>query len=228
MLIMDNPEQNWAGPGGNGCGGRIRGVILDFGEVVCYRPSRQNLERMATALGLAVEEFAARYGRDRAPYDRGDVTPRDYWLKVAPNTVELTENLLHNLRRWDVEMWAKINPEMTEWLARLRATGFKTALLSNMHCDMVEYARRNFEWLKALDYAVLSSEVRLIKPDPAIYQRCVEGLALPPSAALFIDDRDVNVRAAIDAGLAALRFQSVDSLRNDLVNMRFPVLPNLQ
>jgi FMN phosphatase YigB (HAD superfamily) len=79
--------------------------------------------------------------------------------------------------------------------------------------------------LQHLNCVILSCEVRLIKPDYAIYKRCLEGIELLPFEACFIDDRDANVRAARDAGLTALRFQTVESLRNDLMGIGIPVLP---
>ena len=41
------------------------------------------------------------------------------------------------LRAWDVEMWSNINPGMIEWLESIHSNGTRTALLSNMHMDMV-------------------------------------------------------------------------------------------
>jgi FMN phosphatase YigB (HAD superfamily) len=50
------------------------------------------------------------------------------------------------------------------------AFGLKTALLSNMHLDMAPYARRTFGCLQRLDFSAISCEVRLIKPERAIYE----------------------------------------------------------
>lgn len=201
----------------------MRALILDYGEVVCHPPAPDRIAQMAEASGLDPETFAARYQRERGPYDRGDLTPAEYWSKVVPDALD--DTLVGRLRQWDVEMWRNINPSMTEWLDQVRAKGFKTALLSNMHPDMASYARRNFEWLRSLDCSILSCEVRLIKPGRAIYERCLERLALRPSEALFVDDREANVQAARDAGIPSLRFESVERLRDDLVRVGFPVLP---
>lgn len=202
----------------------IRAVILDYGEVLCHRPPPQLLSRMAGALGLDQETFASRYEQQRGPYDRGDLAPADYWSAVAV-TSQLDVGLLGKLRQWDVEIWSDIDRDMTEWLDRVRLAGFKTALLSNMHSDMAAYVRRTFDWLRRVDCPILSCELRLIKPDRAIYERCLERLSVQPPEALFIDDRETNVRAASDAGLLAVRFESAEQLRRDLSDMGFPVLP---
>lgn len=204
---------------------RIRGLILDYGEVLCHRPAPGKMERMAEIAGLAPATFAARYHRERDPYDRGDLSPAGYWSKVVSGAVPLDAKLVATLQQSDVEMWCDINRDMTEWLDELRAAGYKTALLSNMQPDMARHARRSFDWLHRLDCVVLSCEVRLIKPGRAIYARCVEGLHLRPSETCFIDDRETNVRGAREAGLMAVQFRTVESLRDDLAAIGFTVLP---
>jgi putative hydrolase of the HAD superfamily len=203
----------------------IHGLILDYGEVLCHRPGPDKIARMTDALKLDPETFAARYEQGRGPYDRGDVSFGDYWSAVSAGSVTLDYDLIDQLRRWDVEMWTDVDREMTEWLGRVQASGLKTAVLSNMHVDMAAHARRTFTWLNRLDSVTLSCEVRLVKPERAIYERCLEGVALRPEQALFIDDREVNVRAAREAGLRALRFESVERLRSDLEGLGIRVLP---
>ena len=153
----------------------IRGLILDYGEVLCNRPAPGVMERMAEIARLDPERFAARYFQERGPYDRGDLTSADYWRRVAPAPAVLDDRSIETLRRWDVEMWSDVNRQMAEWFHQVRAAGFRTALLSNMHRDMAEHARRSFDWLGNLDYVTLSCEVGMVKPEPGIYTHCVEG-----------------------------------------------------
>lgn len=201
-----------------------RALILDYGEVLCKPPAAVKIAQMASALGLDRETFQFRYEDERKPYDRGDLNPLDYWSRVAA-PLALDEQLLSRMRQWDVELWNDVNQGMIAWLARVRAAGLKTAMLSNMHPDMASYVRRNFDWFQHLDCLILSCEVHLIKPVRAIYERCLEQLGVQPCEALFIDDREVNVRAAADAGLVTLRFTNIESLRSDLEALGFPVLP---
>jgi putative hydrolase of the HAD superfamily len=203
----------------------LRALILDYGEVLCYRPGPEKLARMAGLLGMDSKTFEVRYEQERGPYDRGDLTPADYWSKVVGGRPAFENGTLDKLCQWDVEMWSEINPAMIEWLGRVEAAGFKTALLSNMHADMALRVRRIFPWLERMDCQILSCEVRRIKPERAIYERCIEGLAVEPSEALFVDDREVNLRAARDRGLVTLRFEGIERLRNDLAGLGFPVLP---
>lgn len=205
--------------------GRIRGVVLDFGEVLCHKPTPERLARMADALGLAPTEFIDRYSQERSPYDEGLLSPEEYWSRVAAGGFRPNTELISRLRQWDVEMWSDLNPVMVNWLDRLREAGFKTAVLSNMHCDMVAYVRRNFAWLLRVNCPILSSELRLIKPEPEIYRRCLECLRLQPSEVMFIDDREPNVAAAKALGIVGLQFTSIERLRGDLTSLGLAVLP---
>jgi len=132
---------------------------------------------------------------------------------------------LKKLSQWDVEMWAHINPTMVDWLKQMRSSGVKTGLLSNMPVDMIRYARQQFAWLKHFDHQTFSAEVRVIKPDAAIYQHSLDGLGVAPSEALFVDDRESNIDGARALGLSAIQFHSVAQLKDDLEKMGFPVLP---
>jgi FMN phosphatase YigB (HAD superfamily) len=90
---------------------------------------------------------------------------------------------------------------------------------------MVQHARHAFQWLDGVTFTTFSAEVRLIKPDAAIYEHCLRGLDVAPSDTLFIDDREVNVAAAHAMGIHAVLFQSLAQLRSELQQAGFPVLP---
>jgi putative hydrolase of the HAD superfamily len=133
---------------------------------------------------------------------------------------------LEQVCQWDVEMWAHENPAMVEWAGQIRSHGMKTAILSNMHPDMVTYVRRSFAWIDSFDHHTFSAEVGLIKPEPAIYEHSLKGVGVEAREALFLDDREANVQAARDCGISAIQFQSLAQLREDLRKLSFPVLPS--
>ena len=60
---------------------------------------------------------------------------------------------------------------------------------------------------------VVSGEVRLLKPDPAIYYLALDRFGLKPADALFVDDREINVEGAIAVGMKAHLFTGAPDLR---------------
>lgn len=207
--------------------GIFRAVILDYGAVLCHLPLPHEIARMSQALGIAPAKFPGLYGRIRDDYDRGDLTTQQYWATVAREMhVDLSPAVIESLAQWDIEMWSRPSDEMTAWLASLRPAGYKTALLSNMQSDMIAHVRAKFAWLNDFDHQIFSSEVRLVKPHPAIYRMCLGKLGTDPRATIFIDDREENVAAARALGIHAIRFRSVPDLRRDLASAGFRPLPS--
>jgi putative hydrolase of the HAD superfamily len=182
---------------------------------------------MAGVFGIDSVQFLALYDKNRRAYDRGDLTPEQYWSAFADAAdTNLDAAQLAQLRAWDVEMWSKLNPVMIEWLHTVQSCGLRTALLSNMHIDMVAKVRREFSWINTMDVAVLSQEVNLAKPELGIYEHCLERLGTKPQETLFIDDRQPNIAGAQALGIRAIRFESAAQLRTDLRSLGFTALPS--
>lgn len=91
--------------------------------------------------------------------------------------------------------------EMFGGVAAARAAGVRTGLLSNSW-GTVGYPRERFGAL--FDAVVISAEVGLRKPDPAIFLLAAERLGLPPRACVFVDDLDGNVAVARSVGMAGV------------------------
>jgi putative hydrolase of the HAD superfamily len=206
----------------------FRGLILDYGEVLCVKPTPEQIDRMAAIFGISARHFMKLYEHNRREYDRGDLSPEQYWFSFADEPgLRLRADQIPLLRDCDVEMWSNTDPAMIDWLKAVHRSGLRTALLSNMANDMIVRVRNSFSWTNYFDSLVFSYEKRLAKPEAAIYERCLAELGTSPDQTLFVDDRDVNVRAARNLGIQAIKFQSVRQLREQLEELRFPLLPVL-
>jgi putative hydrolase of the HAD superfamily len=205
---------------------KINAVILDYGQVLVRRPTPEEFGRMAKMFNLSFDSFLELWEASRGPYDRGDLTAEEYWLKLAAQTNSSIDRAqIEMLREIEVEIWTHPNPGMFEWVSELRAAGIKTGLLSNMPWDLVNHVRRNCGWMEDFTFKTLSAEVSLIKPDPAIYEHTLRGLGAAALETLFVDDREPNVRAARALGMQAIEFRSIAQLKNDLEALGFPLQP---
>ena len=205
---------------------KIKAVILDYGEVLCYPPTSEEWGRMASVFNLDPGEFRQLWGRHRLAYDRGDISYKASWSTLMEEaSVKMDPEQLQHVGRWDLEMWGHVNPTMVEWVAQIRLSGIRIALVSNMPHEMIRYSRQNFSWLRHFDHLTFSAEVRLVKPEPAIYRHSLDGLGVAAADALFVDDKEVNVEGARAVGLRAVQFSSVRQFRGDLAELDFPLLP---
>ncbi len=204
---------------------QFRAVILDYGRVLCHSPYPDEIKRMADLLGLSEQQFWAAFEKYRPAYDEG-CSYRDFWNNMARGTgVQLSAADMAQLVKWDVEMWIHFDQSMLDWMKVIQAAGYKTALLSNAPIEFAEYMRANVEWLKTFDVSIFSAEIRLIKPGPGIFRRCLQELGVEAQEALFIDDVAANVEGARAAGLAAVGFSSMAQLAGDLETLGFQPLP---
>jgi putative hydrolase of the HAD superfamily len=204
----------------------ITTVILDYGLVLARSPSAEEFGRLAKMFNVSFDLFFELWEASRGPYDRGDLTADEYWLKLAAQAnTSLDRGQIEMLRKIEVEIWAHPIPGMFDWVSQLRAAGFKTGLLSNMPWDLVNHVRTNCRWMDSFVFKTLSAEVRVIKPNPAIYEHTLHGLGVSAAETLFVDDREPNIRAARALGMRAIQFLSISQLKDDLEALGFPLLP---
>ena len=207
-------------------GPNIRAIIFDYGEVLCAAPPSTFIGAMASMVNVAPERFRVLYSAERQAYDRGDLSPEAYWARLAEAAgAVLSAEQVAQLRRTDVEMWSNVNPAMLRWVRDLRAHGVRTAVLSNMHEDMVCHAKHNFDWMADFDCLTLSSELRMVKPNADIYRHTLQCLGTAPQETLFLDDREGNVRGAQALGIQGIVMQSTDQLKAELQAIGFAPLP---
>ncbi len=204
----------------------IKSVILDYGLVLCRAPEREMVDQISRVFDLDIAQFWALYDRNRGVYDRGDISPEDYWRSFAVDArVTLNPGELKWLGKCDIEMWSRLEEDLLVWVDELRGAGYKTSILSNLNKEFAIHMRSQCNWIQRFDFQVFSGEIRRIKPEPEIYRYCLQLLDCSPEQAIFIDDREANVVAARNEGIVSLLYRSTDQLRRDLEVIGFDVLP---
>lgn len=164
--------------------------------------------------------------RNRPAFDLGELSSMSYWSKLGEDAGrKVADSEIHQLIDWDIEMWGRENRIMVDWRHALRAAGIKVGLLSNMHPDMINSVKDKFDWLRDLDFVAFSADIEMTKPDIKIYEYTLKEMNVKAEHSLFIDDRAGNVEAARSIGMNAIQFDSVEQLRQDLLVMNFPILP---
>jgi putative hydrolase of the HAD superfamily len=172
-------------------------VILDLGEVLAtptdlYASLAARLPQRPAAVETA-------YWAHRDAYDRGG-TAQAFWTSVLTDLgTPVTPSLIADLTYIDTQAWTTIRPDAMSLLKTLSDRGLRVGVLSNATLEMATAARAT-PWAEYITDWFFSCELRLAKPDPAIYHHVTKELALPADSVLFIDDRLVNVNAALDAG----------------------------
>lgn len=100
----------------------------------------------------------------------------------------------------------KLVPGTVDIMKELKSSGYKLYALTDNISELVEYYSANFDFIPLFDGMIVSSEVKMLKPDPQIYQKLFDTFNLNPSDGIFFDDLQVNVDGALAKGLEAYLF----------------------
>ena len=93
------------------------------------------------------------------------------------------------------------------------AKNVPTYLLSNTNALHIDFIRERYEFPNLVRGAILSHELGLRKPDPAIYRAALKMSGTKPEETVFVDDLKPNVESAGKMGFQAIRFRNAEDLR---------------
>lgn len=181
----------------------LRAVIFDFGGVLCFPPTEEQLAEAAALCGLSAPVFVDAFWRKRREYDRG-MDPAEYWRDFAAATGKLFDDaMIQEMIRREIAFWSHHDARVLAWTKDLRRAGLRTSILSNLPAPLGENLRATPGFLDHFNQVTFSYELGVIKPEPDIYHYALRGLAVAPEEALFLDDRPENVEGARAIGLHA-------------------------
>jgi putative hydrolase of the HAD superfamily len=93
------------------------------------------------------------------------------------------------------------------------AKNVPTYLLSNTNQMHIDFIRERYEFPNLVRGSILSHELGLRKPDPAIYRAAMKLSGTKPEETVFIDDLKSNVASAKKLGMIAIRYRGAEDLR---------------
>jgi epoxide hydrolase-like predicted phosphatase len=177
------------------------GLIVDFGGVLTTDVFA-SFRAFCEAEGLEPDAVRDRFRGDPEArglleaLEVGAISEADYEPRLAAVLGVAPEGLIDRL-------FGGMQPDdaMLDGVRAARRAGVRTAMLSNSWGDD-RYDRAQLEEL--FDAWVISGEVGLRKPDPAIYSLAAERLGLAPDACVFVDDLPGNLKPAAALGMATV------------------------
>ena len=182
--------------------GDRHGLIVDYGGVLTTDVFA-SFRAFCDAEGLPPDTVRDRFRSDPeardllAGLETGELDAAEFEPRLAALLEVESERLIARL-------FGGMAPDeaMLGGVRTLRAGGTPTALLSNSWGDALAYDRALLAEL--FDAWVISSEVGLRKPDPAVYELAAERLGVPPHACVFVDDLPGNLKPARALGMATV------------------------
>ncbi len=104
---------------------------------------------------------------------------------------------------------------MYDLLTRLKAEGHRLYGLTNW-CSKVHITMTQFPIFQLLDGQIISSEEKVIKPEPEIYHRLFRKYNLKPEECIFTDDRAENIEGGRRLGMNGIVFKDAKQYEREL------------
>lgn len=142
--------------------------------------------------------------------DRSEITPSQFLDHLAKASGKNSEQVQKEILSTFV-----LNEEVYKLMTKLKKN-YKIGLLSNFISEWLRFLFNKFDLEKLFDAMVISTEHIMIKPDPKIYKLVCEMLGIEPQEAVFIDDREINIKGAQNLGMKGILFNSPKDLEEDL------------
>lgn len=193
----------------------IRNLIFDFGKVLVdydfeaffhkYIPDTERCRAFTPV--LYNEEVQQLLDREERPFD-------EIMNEIIDKNKEFESEIRIFCERYQEIITGEIEG-MRELISSLKSEGYKIYGLSNW-CSKVYYTMAQFEIFKLLDGYIVSSEEKVIKPEPEIYHRLFNKFNLKPEECIFADDRVENIEGGRKVGMDGIVFQGAKQYEQEL------------
>jgi putative hydrolase of the HAD superfamily len=192
----------------------INAVIFDFGGVLAEEGFREGLRVIAVKNGLDPEEFfkTAEEMIYKTGYLTGMTDEKNYWNALREKTgikgsdKELREEILKRF---------VLRTEMLEYIKKIKANGFITAILSDQ-TDWLDEINGKTPFYHYFDYVFNSFKIKKGKKDPSVFRDVCSSMELKPEEAVFVDDNAGHIGRASGEGLNTILFTNADDFAKEM------------
>ncbi len=206
----------------------IQAVISDFGGVLTS-PLLQAFNRVQDDIDVPVEAYGAamahsvEHDGEHPLYvlERGEITEAEFLARVARG-LEVVLGRHVELHGFGARLMEALEPnrELFDYYSGLRRErGLRFALLTNNVREWESAWRAMLPIDDLFEVVVDSAFVGMRKPEPEIYALTLERLGLPAAACVFVDDIELNVVAARDAGMRGIVYRDTSQAVAELEAM---------
>lgn len=136
--------------------------------------------------------------------------------RTSQDSWEIMEKAIHNGQNWqelrqDYRKWTDVSQDMDytkifrtearEVLETLKQRGYRIALASSTHRQLVLHVLFQNQILKYFEQITTGDQFKRSKPDPEIYHYTAKAMGVCEHECLVVEDSTVGIQAAHEAGM---------------------------
>jgi FMN phosphatase YigB (HAD superfamily) len=142
--------------------------------------------------------------------DNGDITTEEAIIRLSERSM-LSRQYIASVFNLRTKIMFPLDGNLRV-LPGLKKRGFKLYYLSNFPDDIFDEVYNCYSFFSYFDGGVISARVNTSKPDEKIFRILIEKYSIKTSECLFVDDSEINVRAAESIGIKGLHLNNSDNL----------------
>jgi len=194
----------------------IEAIIFDWGGVLIDDPTELMVNFSASKLHVDNQKLYQATKKYISLLQTGMLDENAYWRAVCD---DLGVEFSYDGSLWSDAFGVAFNPkdDVFSLIETLKNNGYKIGYISNTEVPSMSH----FHSYKSdlFDAVVFSCLAGIVKPDKSIYLKCTDLLKIAPENSVFIDDLQMNVDGANDAGLHGILFESPRQIMSALTDM---------
>lgn len=195
----------------------IKAIIWDLEGVLILTDDNNMPLTVAKKLNAPYEKVREIFFSDANDrVDLGEIT-QDQFNEYLLDTLQISREKKYLLEEFLNEEFY-IDKDLLIEIAGLRRE-YKMGLLSNFSDDLRPKIDNEWALGSVFDEIIISSEVGLVKPDPAIFNLMLDRLGVKADESVFIDDRIKNIDGAKEMGFHTIFFTDKDQALEELARI---------
>jgi 2-haloacid dehalogenase len=194
-------------------------LIFDFGGVLLDWNPRNLFKKFFGEDSVAMEKFLREI--DFLNWN----LEQDKGRSFAEGVAELSARFPHYAdliraydERWEESISGPIQSTV-ETLQPLKENGHALYGLTNWSAEKFQLAAHQYPFFNLFETILVSGSVRLVKPDPRIFQMILDEIGKPAHECVLIDDSETNTAAAGQLGFKVIHYQSSRQMLDELALM---------
>jgi len=196
----------------------IKAIIFDLGDVIFRTQDTALIDSFASTIGLTGKELNQKVfgGPSAQRAFIGEIDELEHWKYVVAD-LGLPSEMLSGFK--DIFYKSPYeDKDLLKFINGLRPK-YKTGLLSNAWSNARNYFESYTDVLNVFDVSVFSAEVKMAKPDFAIYSHILNLMSVMPFESIFVDDNIKNIVAAREVGMLAFQFITPQQTQSRILEM---------